>query len=311
MTGVVHQRASPTTLGVVRAAVFLMWLVVVVPDPLSIYADLPATMFQPVGIFRALPRTVWLHFLEPGVLGAFKAALVVVVVLAAIGVRPYRPIALLAAGLLTIHQGLVRGFTFASHEELSLLVVTYLLVVFPSADGFAWPRRRSPSADQGVYATGLFSMALLLLVPYCGIAAHRLAVGAPDVFTDDTVRSWLASLDSLDRDASGLGLWLLGHPSLITVLTAGFIITTIFELLAPLCLILPRFRRVWMVVIVSFHIVNWFTLNLFFWQNILLILFLLGDTDRVVTRVGDRFRRLHGDAAVPMVVATDERLTCG
>jgi hypothetical protein len=69
------------------------------------------------------------------------------------------------------------------------------------------------------------------------------------------------------------------------VLKAGFVVTTIFELFAPLCLVMPRFRRVWIAVVVSFHVLNWFTLNLFFWQNALLVLLVVSDTEACVSRV--------------------------
>jgi hypothetical protein len=284
-TGVVHQRVSPATLGVVRAVVFLMWLAVVVPDPLSFLGRLPDTLFKPVGPMMLVPRDVWLALLDPVALDAFKGALIVLLVLSAIGVRPYRPIALAAVVMLTIHQGLVRSFTFTNHEELALLVCAYVLVLFPAADGFAWPPRRVPSRPAGTYSAALLAMTLLLLLPYCGIAAHRIASAAPDVFVGESLPYWLASLSGLDRDGWGVGPWLLGHPALVTLLKAGFVMTTAFELLAPLCLILPRFRRVWIVVVVGFHVVNWFTLNLFFWQNALLVLLLVSDTEAVVTKL--------------------------
>jgi hypothetical protein len=282
--GVLHQDVKPSTLGVVRAAVFLMWLAVVVPDPLSFLAELPPAMNHPLGVFGLVPGEAWRRLLEPGALVAFKAVLVGLLVLSALGMRPYRPIVAATAGLLTVHQALLRGFTFDNHEELGLLVCTYVLVLFPAADGFAWPRRRLPSAPPAVYSAALLAMAGLLLVPYAGIAAHRLAFAAPGVFVGDSLPAWIASLHSLDRDGSGFGLWLLGHPALVPVLKAGFGVTTIFELCAPLCLVMPRFRRAWIAVVVSFHILNWFTLNLFFWQNALLILLIVTDTEAWVSR---------------------------
>jgi hypothetical protein len=291
--GVLHERVSPTTLGVVRAAVFLAWLVVVVPDPLSFLGRLPETMFEPVGPLKLVPRELWPALLEPAALDAFKVVLTALLVLSAVGVRPYRPIAFAAAALLTIHQGLVRGFTFTNHEELALLVCTYVLVVFPAADGFAWPARRAPSSAPAAYSAALMAMALLLLLPYSGIAAHRIASGGPEVFVGDSLSYWLASLDGLDRDGWGVGPWLLDHPALVTALQAGFVVTTVFELLAPLCLIARRFRRAWIVVVVSFHVVNWFTLNLFFWQNALLVLLVVSDTEGIVTKVRAALPRRH------------------
>jgi hypothetical protein len=173
--------------------------------------------------------------------------------LSALGVRPYRPTATATAALLTGHQALLRGFTFTNHEELSLLVCAYVLALFPAADGFAWPRRRGPTAPPETYAAAVHAMSLLLLLPYCGIAARRLVRGTPDVFTGDSLAHWLGSLDALDRDAFGIGPWVLRRPGLVAFLKAGFVITTVFELLAPLCLIVPRLRRAWIPVIGSMH----------------------------------------------------------
>ena len=281
---VLHGRASATTLGVVRACVFSIWLVVVVRDPLSFLGELPPSMFHPLGVLQLAPRSLWLHLLEPGALDAFKAVLVALLALAALGARPYRAIAVATAVLLTVHQGLLRSFTFTNHEELALLLCAYVLALFPAADGFAWPRRARRSSSPPLYAGAMVAMTGLLLLPYTEIAAHRLAHAAPAVFTGESLPYWFASLDWLDRDGWGAGVWLLGHPALVTLFKAGFVVTTVFELLAPLCLILPRFRRVWLVVVVCFHVVNWFTLNLFFWQNALLVLLLVSDTEALVTK---------------------------
>lgn len=285
MSGVLHDKVSPTTLGVVRTVVFFMWLVVIVPDPLSFYGHLPSMMFQPIGVFVLVPSGAWSAFLAPGVLDGFKVVVVVVVVLAMIGIGPYRLIATAAAVLLTVHQGLVREFTFADHAELTLLVETYLLAVAPAADGFAWRRRRATASDPGIYSAVLVAMAFFLLIPYCAIAAHRIAFAAPGVFTGDSLPSFFAGQNSVDRDGSGLGRWILGHAPLIAFFKAGFLVTTIFELLAPLCLVLPRFRRAWVLVVLSFHLLNRFTLNLFFWENAVLVVLLISDTERIVMRV--------------------------
>jgi hypothetical protein len=125
-------------------------------------------------------------------------------------------------------------------------------------------------------------MSLLLLLPYCGIAARRLVRGTPEIFTGQSLAHWLGSLDALDRDAAGIGLWLLRHPGLVALLKVGFAVTTMFELLAPLCLIMPRLRRAWIPVIGSMHLINRLTLKLFFWQNSLLILLLLTSPERTV-----------------------------
>jgi hypothetical protein len=279
--------ASPETLGVIRAAVFAMWLIEVVPDPLSFWGELPASMHEPIGALKLVPEQRWERLLDPDALDQLKRILVVLLVLSALGARPYRPTATTAAALLTAHQALLRGFTFVNHEELCLLAATYVLALFPAADGFAWRRRRRRASPE-TYAAAIDAMSLLLVIPYSQIAARRLVRGGPEIFRGDSLRHWLGSLDALDRDAFGIGPWLLARPALVKCLKAGFLITTVFELLGPLCLVAPRLRRAWIKVIVALHLTNRFTLKLFFWQNTVLILLLLTGPERWVDRVRRR-----------------------
>ena len=293
---------SPETLGVMRAAVFSIWLVEVKADDLSFWGELPDSMYEPIGVFKLVPRQAWKLALQPERLERLQRALVVMLALSAAGTPPYAQTATVTAGLLTTHQAVVRGFTFVNHEELALLIAAYVLALFPAADGFALSRRRKARSPD-TYAAALDAMALLLLIPYCEIAARRLARASPEVFTGDSLPHWLGSLDALDREAFGLGSWLLAHPRAVRFLKLGFAVTTVFELLGPLCLIAPRLRRVWVAVIVTMHVVNRFTLKLFFWQNSALILLLLtgpagwvaqaraGFAGRFAGRFAHRFRR--------------------
>jgi hypothetical protein len=295
-------RVSPETLGVVRAAVFAVWLIEVGPDPLSFWGELPASMHEPVGALKLVPRERWEQALTPEKLGQFKRVLIVLLILSAAGARPYRPTAAATAAALTGHQAVLRGFTFVNHEELALLISTYVLALFPAADGFALgslgssraTRRGRRRATPETYAAALDAISLLLLIPYCEIAARRLVRASPEVFLGDSLPHWLASLDTLDREAWGLGPWLLAHPSLVRILKAGFAVTTVFELLGPLCLVAPRLRRAWIAVIVGMHVANRFTMKLFFWQNSALILLLLTGPERWVTSGRARIAGMFG-----------------
>ncbi|HEX7879448.1 MAG TPA: hypothetical protein VF720_08565, partial [Candidatus Eisenbacteria bacterium] len=56
---------------------------------------------------------------------------------------------------------------------------------------------------------------------------------------------------------------------------AAFPVVTLAEILAPLVLLNRRFRLAWIVIIVTFHLVSWGMMQIFFLQNILLMPFLL------------------------------------
>ena len=279
-------RFGAEELGAIRIAVFAMWLIEVAPDPLAFWAELPRSMNRPIGVFKLVPEDAWERVLEPEVLDDLQRLLVVLVALSAAGARPYRPLACAAAALLTAHQAVLRGFTFVNHEELALLICTYVLALFPAADAFSCPPRRKRLARREVYAGAIDAMSLALAVPYAGIAARRLVRAGPGIFAGESIPHWLGSLDALDPDAVGIGPWLLARPRLVGLLKAGFAVTTVFELLSPLCLIAPRLRRAWVPAIVAMHVGNRFTLKLFFWQNTTLIVLLFTGARRWLARRG-------------------------
>src|SRR5262245_64528070 len=103
----INAEVHPRTLGFVRAYVFAIWLVKIVPDPLPFFAEFPRLTFERVGILRLASDHVLNILLTAKGLGIFKGVLVCSLVFAMIGVRPYRPVAMLAAVLLTVHQALV------------------------------------------------------------------------------------------------------------------------------------------------------------------------------------------------------------
>ncbi len=262
-------------LGIVRAGVGVVWIVKLAAEPLSFYADLPRSMLDPPGALRFVPDRVWSAVLTHGFLTGFKFALLALVALFALGVKPYRPIAIAAAAGLTFHEGLVRGMTFVNHQELALLYCTLILAVLPSR------RRATPALDRAA----LTFMAVVALVPYTFIAAHRLAFSAPRIFTGASLSTFLGSLSGLDRDGWGLGLRLMDHPNLMVLAKGVFAVTTVFELLAPFCLVDGRFRRVWLAVMIPFHISTWFLMDILFWENLVLAVLLLVDVEAVAARV--------------------------
>jgi hypothetical protein len=285
--------------GLLRAGVFAIWLVKIVPDQITFLAELPRTVFRPAGLIQFISDDAWSLLLTARTLAVFKAVLVLFLVLAMIGARPYKAIAIFTAAALTIHQGLVRSFTFVNHQELPILFAVYVLAFYPAVDGFTWRAQKPSAANAQIYSAALVTMTMLLLFPYTAAAAYRLSHSAPGIFLGDSMPYWLGSLSGLDADGWSLGLWVLKYPILVSALKLAFPVTTGFELLAPLCIIWPRFRRVWLAVMIPFHLMSWFLLNIFFWENLLLIALLLSDVDQVYGKIANWFgRRTQKFAAV-------------
>lgn len=270
----IHANVRPQTLGMVRVIVFALWLAKIVPDTFSFLAEMPRSIFKPVGILRLVPDGMWDWILTADGLSTIKWLLVLSLLYAALGLRPYRITAIASAVLLTIHQGIERSFTFVNHQELPALFCVYVLAMAPAADGFALSKPTHLRTSQA-YAAAMMTMAFALVLPYASIAAFRFVHSAPEIFLGDSLRYWFVSLSGLDPDGWHFGEWIVRRSRLMMIAKAGFFITTCCELLSPFCLVSARFRLVWFAVLVPFHILSLFLLNIFFWENILLSLLLL------------------------------------
>lgn len=270
--------ADHRSLTLVRAGVGAVWVVKLAFEPLSFYADLPRSMLDPPGFLRLAPDRFWDTVLTPGFLVGFKVALLALVALFMFGARPWRVVAVLAAAGLTLHEGLVRGMTFVNHQELALLYCTYVLAIAPAGRGQAADEPKAAKA-------AVTLMTVVALVPYTFIAAHRIAFSAPGIFTGDSLSTFLGSLSGLDRAGWGVGLHVMTHPNLLVLAKLVFAVTTVFELLAPICLVNQTFRRVWLAVMIPFHISTWFLMDIFFWENLVLAGLLLVDLEGVVGKV--------------------------
>lgn len=286
---VIHAASSPRTLGVVRFFVFGLWLCMIAVDPFQELAQLPAEIFEPLGPLRLVPDAAWAYLLTTPYLIGFKVVLLVLLALCAAGARPYRTLAIAAAILLTAHQGLVRGFGFIQHRELALLMATYVLAIFPAADGFTLRPKEGERAPNPIASAALVLMTLAILIAYFVVGSYRLTHAAPEIFTSNSMRYYLAYTSFRQNYYPfELGQWVLASPLASALVNAGFLLVTVLELLSPLCLINRRFRYLWIAVMFPFHVASLLLMKIFFWQNLLLLSLLLVDLERVVARFGAR-----------------------
>ena len=280
----IHAHVTPQTLGFIRMWVFGLWLLVIAPDPFHQLAVLPITIFEPHGVMRLLPSAAWSWLLQAPFLYSFKCILLLLLVLAMLGVGPYRSIALAAAVMLTFHQGLVRGFSFINHKELGILYAVYILALFPAADGFTVQKRKTPLTPATTYSAALLLMTITILLPYTAISAFRIAHASPEIFLGKSMRYYIAAT-SVHNNYYGrsISILLLERPDLNLIINIGFVVVTVFEILSPLCLIYRYLRYAWLLVMIPFHISTSILMNIFFWQNLLLFPVLLIDINRFIS----------------------------
>ena len=293
----IHQEISSRGLGFVRAWVFSLWAVYVFSNDATGYARIPDLEFEPPGLLKLLPNWFYDALLTTAGLNLLKWVVLAGVVACALGVRPWRAIAIPTVLLLTLHQGVPRGlFGYVNHKELGALYATYVLAVFPATSFSLFAPRVARRRSERDIATGRMMMVLLmaaLLIPYCFVGLYRLTHNDMSLWSSDTFAHFIArtSYGTNWFENTAISESLLDRPVVLDLLAISFPIGTVVEVLAPLCIVHKRFRQFWVLNMVGLHLLTWLAMDILFWENMALYPVLLADNDYLVTRF-DRLRSL-------------------
>ncbi len=294
-----HADASARTLAVARIWVFGMCLADLLREPTHELAAVPLEHLSRVGVLALVPSDWFAALYTASGLAALKAVTALLLVPCIAGVRPFRPIAITACLLLTVQFALLRSTGDVNHGELAMLYAAWVLALAPSADALAvWsrPSGRAPAT----YAAAMSLIAFLFCLTYAFTGGYRLAMGAPAIFLDDA-GTWPVLRASLrpgpfDR---AYGAEILASPAGSSAFPIVFAAVTLFEVLAPFCLVSARFRWLWLAWTVVFHLASWLTLQILFVHNLLLMPLLLLDVEWWLGRLpgGQGSRSRAGTAA--------------
>ena len=268
----IHEQAGPRLLELARLGIFALWVVKLLLDPVWRLAEMPPEMLQPVGVLHLFsPTALAALFNELGLTRLWDCALVVVICC----LPPMRWPAgtalryTLAAIVLTVYSSVIRSFGPAVHTDIVLLLATYALA------GFAWADVFAPRAP-GRYSYPLITIVLMLTLAYTLVGLNRVVTGGIDVFTGNTMEAWAvdASLRGYYFNTN-IGWHVPAWPWIGFMLWSGLPVITVCEITAPLCLAWPRFRWVFIPVMLSFHALSLVFMNIFFFDDMLLYLLLV------------------------------------
>ncbi len=279
-----HGQANARSLAAFRIWVFGCWLVLTLFCPFTQLSRLPVEAFQPTGVLHNLPTAVWPWLLSTAGLWTIKLLLVATLLWSILGGAKARAAMIASVGLLLLVQSLLRGFSgHINHGELPLWFAALVLACSPSLDAFAWRpdhRRRAPARPRVHYAAPLQLIVVLFSLTYLFVGVVRLIDGGLPLLFSDSLQIWSIQAAYLPRYyTNDFGLLLYGWPQLGYLLTAGFIVVTIFEILSPLVLFSRRFRYAWLAVIIGFHVGTLLLMNIFFVHNLVLLVVMI-DFDR-------------------------------
>lgn len=268
-------------LGGLRALVFMLWVYTALSASLRPLALVPLDLLEPPWILLPIPRIAWEWIIRPRVLTGFQGLMVLAAAGAAVGVRPYRPIALLAAVLVTFDQALKRSYGYGDHPELLLVLTTYVVALAPAADRFSWPRRRELSPRPGEYGAAIAFIAILGCFTYVAAAAYRTAHHSVATVASPTMLYAIVQ-NSFRHTPGAVGAFFLEHATLAYWMQLMVPVATLLELAAPLALLSRRFRRPWLLFPVIFHTLSAFVMGVPFWETMLIVVAAFMALERVV-----------------------------
>jgi hypothetical protein len=267
-----HERATPEALRLIRRLVFATWFIRVALKPLRQLADVPESLLQSVGLLRLLPGGLEHAMHNPVFLNGLQVATLVSIALVIAGVA-LRPMMVTACLLTTLFTSLWRSFAgHMDHESVLILMAGYLLTAFALADARVERTGERPAPDGPTLAgIPLTAILIVLALAYTMVGIFRMLHGAPAVFTTNSLTFWaLRNAYETAEPAWGWGKYVLQYPWLGGMLNAGFPVITLFELAAFGILFSRWFRWAFLLVMVPFHLLSLFVLDVFFWENMVL-----------------------------------------
>lgn len=286
-----HEDATPETLNIVRLWIFGLWFLKIALDPLQQLAELPVSIFRPVTPLTWLPSEAVLLLLTAPALTVFRVVGAVSALASALGWK-FHWMAPLCCVVLTIHQALIRSYGGINHAEITLLLAAYALLLFAGADWTSarWKVDRQPANR---HAVPIVAIVTILCTSYVFTGVHRLVYGGVQMFTSDSMEHWTYTRSSWDSEVDfSYGKLLKDHPATAWPIRLSLPLVTAMEVLAPITLISRRFRLLFVLITLPFHIGTILVMNISFWENALLYMLFI-DVDRQTSRATLRAGRSH------------------
>ncbi len=255
--------------------VVAIWLVKYVAFPFEEMAALPLWYMQPTGVVRWLPDSLVAALMHTSVLLGLRLVLIACCV-TCLFPAAFRLASPALCVLVTLEQSLNRSFGHTVHPEIILMIATYVLTACSIADYRIDRRPEPPRPSYNRHAVPLVVTTLALCLTYSFVGIARLTTQPLEIFASHTLlysiidqssRPWLIDLD----------VWrhITEWPGLLRAIELGFPLITAFEVMAPLCLVDPWFRRAFIVLLTGFHFVVIITMEIPFVENMLLFVLLL------------------------------------
>jgi len=274
----IFREATVKHLGMARILVFSILLIDLLVDNLPAMASMPAEAYLPRGVFELVPQAWLPAMFQESTLAAFSWIYGLLLVMGLVGLGPAWAVTGLTLVGTTFFHGVARGFGgHVNHQELITLHACFFLLSGQayarlSLNSLLW-KRLTDKADDDVSRLLLRGLCFWIFLTYFFIGMARIQTGDWRLYGTNAM-TFYAVQHSLKWNywEFSMAKDILHQPLLATLLTLSFPLATVLELGA----IFAVFFRilVWPVVLSLglFHLSILLYMNIFFWQNLLLLL---------------------------------------
>lgn len=277
---VLHQNASERAYKFFCVWVFGIWFAYILFDPMTSLAGYPKSIYFPAGfLIKFLPRDIYFVPVSYPFLFFLKSSLLLSLIAVLLGVFK-KWAGLYASIALTIFEGIVRSFGHINHPEILLLFSVFILTIFFFFEDSIDDSKLTISK----YGIPLAAVLFLICFTYFFAGIHRLIARGLEIYGTNTIIFWVVEEGKRSRLINWhLENLMLTNQWVCGMLKAGFPLITLCEIAAPLCIVFRRFRYVWLMLMIPFHLMVWTFMGIFFWANLALYI-LFFDFDHLFKR---------------------------
>jgi hypothetical protein len=278
---------------IIRCVVILVWIVRALSVPsheLAALCGLPLIAVGPVGWIVA-SDVVQVACVNVQLLSLLTYATCVVGVYALVSGAPRWPVWLFVVGVVlldALHKA-VAGVPY--HGQVLPLLILFVIAAYPRIPFLSvtemWRRRSRETSPCDSASECIYVCAIVVVVPYSLIGIERLVISGIDLFRSDALLEYIA-FSSNQFEAALVPDHL---PAYSWLLSLGFAIVTAFETASSVALVSARFRVVWLVVMGAFHCSTLPLMNVFFWENLAVLLVVFIRWDRRLSEVIGRWQK--------------------
>lgn len=294
----IFSNAQVKHIALARILIFGILLIDLMVDNLVFNALWGLENFHSHGLIKFFPEDTLSFLLSHNGLQIFEWVYASFLLLGLLGLGPPLIVTLFAIICTFWFHGLARGFGgHVNHQELIMFHALFFIYPSLSFSQYSFNQWLSKSKELPNAEADLKSMLFLriltfwVLLTYFYIGIARLTTSdIRGYFTNTMIEYVAVHSNKWNYWDISLGSDILNQTWLAWGLSIGFFFATLLELSAPLALFIRKFTLFLVISLFLFHIAIWFTMNIFFWQNLLLlflpILGLFADKKKVLPKEG-------------------------